>query len=361
MSANKTANQEHERFRAGSPAGLLAIVPVLLGFAPASSLVVIGTDTCTGNVIVTMRYDLPDPADDQIARDTAEHAIAVLRSQGLDTAVAVGYGPQALADPLARALLGTAAAEGVHIRELLRAHDCRYWSYLCVNQACCPADGRPFTPPQSPAECDPEGCISAALPSRAALAATIAPLGGSAADSMREQTRLANDALKLIVKAAATPQAARQAIAREGMAAVAAMIATYRAGGTFTTEYQLAWLSVVLDDLRVRDDAWARLVPGHNAAHRRMLIDLVRRAQPGHIAPAASLLAFVCWQAGNGALANLALDQAQADDPDYSMADSLRRVIASGAPPSMALPPMSPEQVAASYDDEHQSGGTGSA
>jgi hypothetical protein len=58
----------------------------------------------------------------------------------------------------------------------------------------------------------------------------------------------------------------------------------------------------------------------------------------------------VAWQSGNGALANVALDRAPAEDANYSMAVLLRQVIDSGAPPSLARLPMTPEDVAASYD-----------
>ena len=78
---------------------------------------------------------------------------------------------------------------------------------------------------------------------------------------------------------------------------------------------------------------------------------MVRRAQPRYVAAPASLLAFVAWQAGDGALANVALDRALADEPRYSMAQLLRQVITAGAPPSLARLPMTPEEVAASYDD----------
>ena len=69
------------------------------------------------------------------------------------------------------------------------------------------------------------------------------------------------------------------------------------------------------------------------------------------MAAPAALLAFVAWQSGDGALANVALDRALADDPRYSMALLLRQVITAGAPPSLARLPMTPEEVAASYDD----------
>jgi len=91
--------------------------------------------------------------------------------------------------------------------------------------------------------------------------------------------------------------------------------------------------------------------PGHLAAHRRLWTDVVRRAQPGYVAAPAALLAFTAWQAGDGAVANVALDRALADTPGYTMALLLRDAIAAGAPPSMAVLPMTPEEVAASYRD----------
>jgi hypothetical protein len=71
------------------------------------------------------------------------------------------------------------------------------------------------------------------------------------------------------------------------------MIATYRGGGRYATDYQLAWITVALRDLRVRDDAWARMDPAYLDAHRRLWIDVTRRAQPGYVAAPASLLALV--------------------------------------------------------------------
>ena len=140
-------------------------------------------------------------------------------------------------------------------------------------------------------------------------------------------------------------------IVAEGLAAVGAMIARYRDGGRFATDDEIARISVALRDLRVRDDAWARMDPAHAAAHQRLWIDVVRRAQPRYVAAPAALLAFVAWQSGEGALANVALDRALADDSRYSMALLLRQVITAGAPPSLARLPMTPEEVAASYDD----------
>ena len=197
------------------------------------------------------------------------------------------------------------------------------------------------------------------LADRAALAARVAPLGGVTAESMRQATRRAERHVAQLlgkIRKSSRLGAARQMIAAESLAAVGAMIARYRRGGRFSTDYEIARITVALRDLRVRDDAWARMDPAHAEPHLRLWLDVVRRAQPGQVAAPAALLAFVAWQSGDGALANVALDRALADDPVYSMALLLRQVITAGAPPSLARLPMTPEEVAASYDEAETGG-----
>jgi hypothetical protein len=188
-----------------------------------------------------------------------------------------------------------------------------------------------------------------AAASRAALAATIAPLEGPGADAMREAIARAEQA------------AARQltvsgpdAFEATGLAAVREAITCYRGGGSMTCPGDWARLALALTSMRVRDDAWARMDPAHRDAHIRLWTGLTRRAQPGYVAAAASLLAFTAWQSGDGALANIALDRALADDPGYTMARLLRDALAAGLPPSAAVLPMTPEECAASYDARRQ-------
>jgi hypothetical protein len=339
------------QIRADSPAALLAAIPQLLGFVPENSLVVIGIAS-SGNVKVTLRYDLPDPPGAGVAADVAAHAVGVISAQGITTAMTVGYGPETLVDLVAAALRDAAREAGVEHQEFLRVDGGRYWSYLCDDDECCPAAGMPFDA-SAPSATD-GGNPTQVLPDRAAVAARVAPLGGITAESMRQATRRAErHVTQLLAKARKSGRlgAVRHLIASEGLATVGAMIATYRSGGRYGADYQVARMTVALRDLRVRDDAWARMEPAHRDAHRRLWIDVTRRAQPGYVAAPAALLAFVAWQCGDGALANVALDRALADDPRYSMAMLLRQVITAGAPPSLARLPMTPEEVAASYDD----------
>ena len=245
----------------------------------------------------------------------------------------------------------TARGGGLEVRELLRVQDGRYWSYLCHNPACCPAEGVPFDVRSHPAAAAMSAAGLAAYPDRAALAGTIAPLAGQRA-SIRDEAvsgavaRVA--ALTAKASAAGGPDPLRLVIA-EGRRAVREAIDRYRAGGRVTDAGQLAWLVVSLAQLPVRDDAWARMVPGHRDAHLRLWSDLVRNAAGTWLPAPAALLAFTAWQCGEGALASIAVERALAADPGYSMALLLGDILDAGVPPSAAQLPMSPEEVELSY------------
>ena len=343
--------------RVGSPASLLALVPQLLGFEPRDSIVVMGVAPPRGRVQLTLRFDLHGASDSGIADVVARHLLSVLAAQGLKAGVAVGYGAGSLVTPAADALRAYAARTGFRLTELLRAQDGRYWSYLCTEPACCPADGVPYDLVSHPVT----AAFAAAgappvLADRAELVASVAALDGVAGESMQEATRLAEErASRLITEMIATGRrgAARRLIATAGLDAVSEAITRYQERGELASDAAAAWLSLVLRDLRVRDDAWSRMDPEHSEMYLRLWTDLTRRARPGYVAPAASLLAFAAWQCGNGALANIALDRALADDSRYSMARLLRGVLDSAVPPSLARPPMSPQDVAASYADSY--------
>ena len=51
-------------------------------------------------------------------------------------------------------------------------------------------------------------------------------------------------------------------IAAEGLATVGQMITRYRDGARFTSDDEIARITVALRDLRVTDDALARMEPG---------------------------------------------------------------------------------------------------
>jgi hypothetical protein len=336
------------RIRVSSVAGFLAVVPHLLGFHPSQSVVVVGLDARRGRVVLGFRYDLPDPPDAGAARRIAEHTVGVLRQRRIKTAIAAGYGPGSLVTPVAEQIRAALRDAGIALRDLLRVEDGRYWSYVCQDPGCCPPDGVPFEPTTHPAAAALAAAGLTARPDRAALVGTLAPLAGPDAAAMSRATDRALLRAEELT-ASARPPGDPWPVVEAGRKAVRAAIGSYRRGGRITDHDQLAWLAVVLPDLRVRDDAWARMEPRHRAAHRRLWTDVVRHACEPFVPAPASLLAFTAWQSGDGALANVAIDRALAADPRYSMALLLRQAVDAGLPPSAARLPMTPEEVEASY------------
>jgi Domain of unknown function (DUF4192) len=311
-----------------TPADLLASVPYLLGFHPADSAVVLALRG--GRVLFAVRADLPAEAAE--IDSLVSHVGAVVAEQGATAATVLGYGPRALVDPVVSALREAFAGHGVRMLEALRVADGRYWSYLCEDPACCPAEGTPYDPTTTSVAAVAAYEGHAALPDRAAVARQVAPLGGPAREAMRQATLRAEARLVELLDAAALGDLlGGRAVRRAGEAAVADALACAAAGGRLSDD-EVAWLSLLLAHLPVRDHAWEQVTD--DGWQVEMWADLVRRVEPEFVAAPACLLAFVSWRTGHGALANLALDRALGEDPTYSMGLLLREALDRGLPPS---------------------------
>jgi hypothetical protein len=329
------------QLRAATPDAVLAVIPHLLGFYPSCSLVVLGLGP-QNRVMVTFRYDLPEPSDDELATDIAQHAEYVLTREHLAAAMLIGYGPEALVLPVFAKTAARFGNHGIDLQEALRAEAGRYWSLLCGDVSCCPPEGRSYDPGSHPAAAAMTDAGLTAHPDREALARTIQRPAGTADVIARatEQARLRLGRLA---------DAGELRVTRTGRSQVQKAIRRYRAGGRIDSVAHLAWLAVLLSDIRVRDDAWARMTPAYRDRHCRLWTDVLRAAATDFAPAPASLLAFTAWQAGNGALAAIAVDRALTADPGYSMAHLLAGAIEAALPPSAARMPMTPAAVAASY------------
>ena len=343
---------ERCRVRVGSADGILAIVPHLLGFHPADSLVVLGIGGPHARIKVAFRYDLPDPPDAALAAEIAAHARAVLRRQHLTMAIVIGYGAAEAVTPVAGPVGTALGAAGLTVQDVLRVQGGRYWSYSCDDPRCCPADGVRFDPAGHPAAAALAAAGLAVRADRAALASTVAPAEHAAQAMELAASRARRRAAQLVEQAlSAQPPAGDllQPIADAGRRSVRLAVTLYRHGGELADFDEIAWLGFALTDLRVRDDAWARMDPAFTGAHQRLWTHLVRLL-PAELVPApAALLAFTAWQAGEGALASIAIERALDADPRYSMALLIADALRAGLPPSAARLPMTPKQVAASY------------
>jgi Domain of unknown function (DUF4192) len=337
------------RVRLGSAEALLAVVPNLLGFHPSQSLVVLGVSGPRDRVSLTFRYDLPGPDDDDLTSDIAGHASEVLTREAISAVVIVGYGA---AGPVERAVAALAAALedcGVEVGAMLRAESGRYWSLSCPDPDCCPPEGTPFDPCSHPAARLLAEAGLDVLPDRAALARTLQPPPGTAKATRQATGRALRRLGRVVTAAERDGRDSARAVAEAGIAAVREAIGEYRSGAAIGDRGRLAFLAVAVSNLRVRDDAWARMDPAHAQDHLRLWTDLVTGAAPEFVPAPAALLAFTAWQAGEGALANVAAERALAADPAYTMALLVTEAVQAGLPPASARPPLTPDEVADSY------------
>ena len=116
-----------------------------------------------------------------------------------------------------------------------------------------------------------------------------------------------------------------------GRAAIRDALLHYQQGGRCFDD-EAAFLTVLLLHIPIRDHAWS--LTDASAHHIALWSDLTRRARHDLVPGPASLLAFAAWRAGEGTLANLALNRALAADPGYRMAQLLYQIVQAGLPPS---------------------------
>ncbi|WP_406039587.1 DUF4192 domain-containing protein [Micromonospora sp. NBC_00898] len=319
---------DRPRLAVRSPADLIAAVPYLLGFHPADSVVVVALRG--RQVIFAARGDLPEPGADP--RPPARHLAGVITRQGAESATVIGYGPASRVTGAVDAVGEALDDAGVVVLDALRVTDGRWWSYLCVEPDCCPPDGTPYDPAASEVSAAAVFAGQVALPDRAALTAQVAPLDGPVRVAMRRATARARRRLAVLTEEAAeTALVGGRSVRSAGVAAVRTAFRRHRRGERLGDD-EVAWLTVLLTQLPVRDLAWER-TDGRDG-DIGLWTDVLRRAEPELIAAPGSLLAFAAWRAGHGALAAVALERVLATRPDYSLALLLDDLLRRGVAPS---------------------------
>jgi hypothetical protein len=286
------------RFRLKSARDLIAVVPYLLGFHPADSMVAVAmTDR---RVLFVARQDLPPP---EAVDDAARELVAVVQRHNADRVAVIGYGPEPAVTPAARAVAAAMRQAAVTVHDVLRVAEGRYASYLCTDHHCCPA---PCPPPDSAVAVAATYAGQVALPGRDDLVGRLAPATGP------ERRRMVAATGRACARLAETTRDGAESLRRAGRRAVRDGEAAYRAGRGLTDD-EVAWLALVLLEPGVRNYAWARTT-GQDW-RLALWTDVVRRAEPGFVSPAAGLLSLAALRRGQGALAQVALDRAQSDDP----------------------------------------------
>jgi hypothetical protein len=292
---------------ASSPEDLLAAVPVVLGFEPADSIVML---TFGGPETFHARVDLPPPSE-------IDEAVGSLLEPALDHGVAqVIFVVYADDGPVTRRLLsrlrGAFRREGIDVAEVLRAHDGRWF-----------APGRPGAPPRG-VPYDVGGHLFRAQ----------AVLDGIVVHASRAE--LASVLLPQPDLVAETERAARRAVPSPPDE-VADLVDIRLDAGRFTTT-ELARVLLGLLEPRGRDAAWATITRDLAEAHVRLWTDAVQRAPTELVAAPAAVLALAAWLGGHGALAWCAVDRCRDTEPDNSLAALVADALNRAVPPSRWSP-----------------------
>ncbi|MFC5835611.1 DUF4192 domain-containing protein [Nonomuraea insulae] len=297
-----------------SPTDVLAAVPYLVGFHPTTSLIVIGL--ASGQAKMVARWGLPFPPG------TLDAMSPLLDREGVTEMVIVGYGPGELVTPATDEARLLATRAGIHVGEALRAHEGRYWSYICDLATCCPAEGTPYdlSTSQIAAEATVRGLV--ALPNREALERTLAPVTGPVRMAMRRATAEATADIRAQLMTSTDLDALAARLVSDGLTRVRSALQVHSEGGRLD-DTEAARLGLDLLIMRVRDEAWTLM----QEPHALLWKDLTRRLEPRFIPPAASLLAMASWRAGNSVQATIALERALTADPSYSMANLLMHAL----------------------------------
>lgn len=296
---------------ARTPEDVLAVVPVVLGFEPTESMVML---TFGGDPPFHARVDLPDRSAEVAAM--AESLVDPAHRHRVPRAFLLVYSARdTFAD---RALEQTARAlrrAGVEVIDGLRTDGSRWWPVPA--RAGVPTSGVPYDLSAHPFAAQAVFDGRVVHPSRERLAASVAT------DPELVAT--------VIAELAALTTGPRPAL-EEGCWVRELVVRHVEAGST-PDGAEIARLLRGMLDVRVRDAAWSALRREQARQHVELWADVVRRSPQPLVPAPAALLAFAAWQAGQGALAWCAVDRCVEADPGYSLAGLVAELLSRAVPP----------------------------
>ncbi len=306
-----------KKLTARTPEDLLAAVPIILGFHPEDSVVMLTFGAAGGppgaGDAFHARVDLPEPGRLGHAVDPLLHAAV---RHGVPRVAFVLYTADAeLAEPVAQALGDAFAAAGIEVVAFLRANGSRWFP---LGAEVDPV-GRPYDAETHPfaAESVFEGAV---------IHRSRAELADSLAGVPEEVARV-----QKLVPAALTRLAGRVGPAEARW--VADTIREAVASERSLEPVEVARLVTGLTEPPLRDEAWMQITRAGSARQVTLWTDVLRRT-PDELVPApACLLAFSAWLSGQGALAWCALDRCQEVAPGFPMAEPIAMALDRAVPP----------------------------
>ena len=333
--------------RIGDSGEFAAALPVLVGFRPHESVVLVALGGSSGRRVgLTARVDIPPPGHERrlagvlAARLAQEHpraaVLAVVSevpdvvplSDDPDEGRTASRGEDLPHRPLVHELLLALDAAGIPLQDGLLVRAGRWWSYDCPKVCCAPDAGTPLPGGTSALAAASVAAGQVVARDRRELELRIAPLGPHATAAMAETVTAVGEELADLVR-----RGGRDAAADRYALWVDSAVARCDTPRTRLDDVDLARVGWGLRDVRVRDRALGFALGSRAGAAELLWAECTRRL-PGPLdAAPATLLAVSAWLRGDGAMARIALDRALDSQPDYALADLLDRGMDAGLGP----------------------------
>ncbi|MFI1996800.1 DUF4192 domain-containing protein [Actinoplanes sp. NPDC020271] len=299
-----------------------AIVPYLLGYHPHDQLAILALKK--NQVLFAAAAPLPYSSDP--VSDATEVATRIT-AHGPDRVVLIGYGPEKAVTAAVDHTIGAFTALNVPVSASLRVYDDWLWHLRCDDPQC--QHGIPFDISTTAVAAqatllgyvaaeDAHTYVARLVPvtgderksMQTALAAAHRHLDNLAAGASEEQVRTTfRDLVERLLKEARTTYEQHRGLTDSTAALLLALLCA-------PTLQALVLKDVHGEDLDIR--IWT---------------DLMRRADPGHVAAPATLLALAALQHGNGHLARLAIERAQEAEPKDKLIQQIAGAIRRGIAP----------------------------
>lgn len=301
-----------------SPDALVSGLPYLLGFPPVESAVVLWLRD--RRLLLTQRIDLPgDEAEvapwlaamwSHVAARECDELVIVMATARDDAADLAGH------------VRAVAAENSIGVRDALLLDDGRWRSLLCTDPECCDLAGR---------------AIDAQVADRVAAEFTGAGVAPAAGRDVLvrelEATPKEIDCVSTAI-AAIRPRRDRERWRNDVIAEFAAHMSS---SDSTVDPAEVARLVRGLEDVRIRDTVlWevSQVDSDGRFAALAWLAACARQTPEGHVAPIATCAAIAAWMVGDGARAQIALDRALRERPEYALAQLVQHSVRVGLPPS---------------------------
>lgn len=320
-------------FTARTPVDLLALVPVVIGFHPEDSVVLLtfgseqprdGT-AAAGRDSFQARVDLPVVEHEQHA--VAEMLRDVAARHQVRLAAVVIYSEDAqVAGSFADLLVPGLLVDGVDVIDVLRADGERFFSLADEDD-----DGVPYDVRSHPLTMSPVAQDRVIHDSREALRDSLVGVDPAAISVVEDAANRFVDALMADGLDAASAPGLLAAQGRWLQRTIARNLERPER----LTVPAAARILVLLSFEPLREVVWSGLTRANAAAHVGLLRGLVRRAPADLTAGVAGLLGLAAWLAGDGALGWCAVDRCLAAKPDDELAHHVAALMESATSPAV--------------------------